>query len=114
MPTIINIPNAEILANMQSEIDALENRVDALEPVTISYTLLSSGWVNDIYTINDTKITADSIQEYLPAIDISKQQLNAIQIANVVDNGQTVGSAELKAMGTVPTIDIPIRIIFRG
>lgn len=79
-----------------------------------SYTLSASSWRNGTYTISDSLITATSNQEVLPAVGITLDQLKALQKAMLVDGGQSAGKLTLKAMGTVPTIDIPIRIIFRG
>ena len=59
-------------------------------------------------------ITGTSNQEVIPAIGITKEQLIAFQNAMIVDAGQSSGSMTLKVMGTLPKIDIPIRVIFRG
>lgn len=84
-------------------------------PSTIkSFTLTAASWSDGSYTISDTLITASSNQEVLPAIGITADQLKALQKAMLVDGGQTAGSLTLTALGTVPTIDIPIRVIFRG
>ena len=81
-----------------------------------SYTLAASSWdtTNKTYTITSDLISSTSDQEYLPAIGITDTQLKALQKANIQDNGQTSGSATLKAYGTVPSIDIPIRIKYLG
>lgn len=59
-------------------------------------------------------VTDTSIQEILPALDITKEQLEALQLANIVDGGQSKGYITLKAFGTKPTINIPIRVLLRG
>ena len=82
--------------------------------VTKNFTLSSSSWSNGSYTISDALITATSNQEVLPAVGITLDQLKALQKAMLVDGGQAVGSLTLTALGTVPTIDIPIRVICRG
>ena len=79
-----------------------------------SYTLSASSWNDGSYTISDSLITATSNQEVMPAVGITLDQLKALQTAMLVDGGQSAGKLTLKAMGTAPTIDIPIRIIFRG
>lgn len=79
-----------------------------------SYTLSASSWSDGSYTISDSLITTSSNQEVLPAVGITLDQLKALQTAMLVDGGQSAGKLTLKAMGTAPTIDIPIRIIFRG
>lgn len=82
--------------------------------VTKSFTLSASSWSSGSYTISDSLITATSNQEVLPATSITADQMKALQKANIIDSGQSAGSLKLKALGTVPTIDIPIRVIFRG
>lgn len=82
--------------------------------VTKSLTLTAASWSSGSYTISDSLITASSNQEIIPAIGITADQLKALQNAMIVDGGQSTGSLTLTALGTVPTIDIPIRVIFRG
>lgn len=82
--------------------------------VTKSFTLSASSWSNGTYTISDSLITATSNQEIIPAVGISLDQLKALQKAMLIDGGQKAGSLTLKALGTVPTIDVPIRVIYRG
>lgn len=79
-----------------------------------SFMLSASLWSIGRYTISDSMITASSNQEILPDIGITADQMKALQKANIIDSGQSAGSMTLKALGTVPSIDIPIRIIFRG
>lgn len=79
-----------------------------------SFTLSSSSWSSGTYTISDSLITASSNQEVLPATTITAAQYNALSKAQIIDGGQSAGKLTIKAMGTVPTIDIPIRVIFRG
>lgn len=82
--------------------------------VTKSITLTAASWSSGSYTISDSLITASSNQEIIPAVGITKDQYKAMSAAMIVDGGQSAGSLTLKALGEVPTIDIPIRIIFRG
>lgn len=79
-----------------------------------SFTLSASSWSSGSYTISDSLITASSNQEILPATTITAAQYNALSKAQIIDGGQSAGKLTLKALGTVPTIDIPIRVIFRG
>lgn len=81
---------------------------------TKSFTLSASSWSSGSYTISDALITATSNQEIIQALNITADQMKALQKANIIDSGQSAGSLTLKALGTVPTIDIPIRVIFRG
>lgn len=79
-----------------------------------SFTLSASSWSSGAYTISDSLITASSNQEVLPATTITAAQYNALTKAQIIDGGQSAGKLTLKALGTVPTINIPIRVIFRG
>ena len=94
----------------------VKDKADKSAPVTA--TLLAANWTGDeapyTYTLSVTGVTTTSNQEYLPALDITTEQLEALQAANIQDGGQAAGTVTLKAFGTKPTIDLPIRIIKRG
>lgn len=90
------------------------NYKSIVKSTTKSFTLSAASWSDWTQSISDSLITATSNQEVIPAIGISKEQLTAFQKAMVVDAGQEAGKLTLRVMGTLPTIDIPIRIIFRG
>lgn len=81
---------------------------------TVTATLAASSWSGGNYTLSVTGVTATSNQEILPATSITAEQLKALQGANIQDGGQSAGKIILKAFGTVPTINIPIRVIVRG
>ena len=110
--------NADNLNKIELGIEANDTAIaenkTAITSTTKNYTLSASSWSDGTYTISDALITATSNQEILPAVGITLDQLKALQTAMLVDGGQSAGSLTLKAMGTAPTIDIPIRIIFRG
>ena len=123
---------SDAAGKLQTEIDAINEAVSAnasgiaankeaiasntakLSTTTKNITLSASSWSSGSYTISDALITATSNQEILPAVGITLDQLKALQKAMLVDGGQSAGSITLTALGTVPTIDIPIRVIFRG
>lgn len=103
------------LAHLWSKIKAkLDAKADKL--ITTEATLLASGWTGDSapysYTLSVTGVTANSHQEFLPALDITAAQLTALQAANIQDGGQAEGTVTLKAFGTKPTIDLPIRVLY--
>lgn len=85
---------------------------------TVTATLLASGWVGSeapfVYTLAIAGVTATSYQELVPAVNITAEQLKALQAANITDAGQAAGTMTLKAYGKVPTVDIPIRVIKEG
>lgn len=94
----------------------VKDKANKSAPVTA--TLLAANWTGDSapysYTLSVAGVTASSNQEYLPALGITTEQLEALQGANIQDDGQAAGVVTLKAFGTKPTIDLPIRIIKRG
>ena len=47
-------------------------------------------------------------------MNITAEQMEALSGAIIVDGGQSTGSMILKALGDVPTVDVPIRVIYRG
>ena len=85
---------------------------------TVAATLLAASWTGSeapfVYTLAIAGVTATSYQELLPAVNITAEQLKALQAANITDGGQAAGSMTLKAYGKVPTVDIPIRVIKEG
>ena len=95
--------------------DKLKEKTEAaLSSTTKEVTLSASSWNEGTYTINDSLITETSNQEIIPDVGITSDQYTALCAAQLVDGGQTTGSLTLTALGTVPTIDIPVRIIYRG
>ena len=76
--------------------------------------LLASGWANGIYRLESNLFTATSNQDIIPEVNIDPTELEAMQGANIQDAGQGAGYIDLKAYGDVPSIDIHIRILFRG
>lgn len=78
----------------------------------IDLTLAASEWVNDTYTIYDSRITANSYQYITPVPYIDANKLTILQMANLQDYGQTAGSLTMKAYGQVPTEDLTVRLIF--
>lgn len=110
--------NTEAIAENKTAItentEAIAETKTAITSTTKSYTLSASSWSSGRYTISDALITATSNQEIIPAVGITSDQYTALCAAQLVDGGQTTGSLALTALGAVPTIDIPVRIIYRG
>lgn len=105
----------EAVATEQTRAEAAEkNLADNMKSTTMDLKLWAETWNNGTYTITSELITSTSNQEIIPAIGITAEQYKAMGAAMIVDGGQSAGSLTLKALGTVPTIDIPIRVIFRG
>lgn len=78
-------------------------------------TLAAASWVGTNYTITNAEIGANSIVELLPAAsaNITNDEIEALQNANIQDGGQSIGSITLVARGDVPQIDVPVRLIIR-
>lgn len=85
---------------------------------TVTATLLASGWTGSeapfVYTLAIAGVTATSYQELVPAVNITAEQLKALQAANITDAGQAADTMTLKAYGKKPAVDIPIRVIKEG
>lgn len=86
--------------------------------VAVSTTLLAASWTGEeapyLYTLAVSGVTLTSNQEILPPVDVTQEQLDAMQMANIQDGGQQAGKIVLKAWGVKPTVDLPIRVIVRG
>jgi hypothetical protein len=82
--------------------------------ITNNVTLSSGSWTTDgTYSISNSYVYSNSIVEIAPRSDITATQLKALQKANIIDGGMTSGTIKLKAMGMIPTVDIPIVTIVR-
>ena len=98
---------------------ATENYVDGKlsektdKSTSVNITLTSTNWSSGIYTYTNSAITATNIIELYPASTITSTQFEALQSANIIGGTQSAGSIQLKAMGDVPTIDIPIVLTIR-
>ncbi len=96
---------------------------DALSPAALlaagksalqTATLYAASWSDDAYALSVSGVAANSAVELLPGLDITEDQLDALQSANLQDGGQSAGSITLKAFGDIPSIDLPVRLIVRG
>ena len=106
---------AEAVTTEQTRAEAAEKTItDSISSTIVSTTLYAATWNNGTYTITNDLITATSNQEIIPGVGITVEQYKAMGAAMIVDNGQTPGSMSFKALGKVPTIDVPIRVIYRG
>ena len=96
-----------------SAVDGLEEEYSK-KSSSITATLAAASWSNGSYTLTVNGVTATSVQEILPGASITSAELKALQKANIQDGGQSENKIVLKAFGTVPSLDIPIRVILRG
>lgn len=88
--------------------------INSIPSTTVNMTLYAETWNAGTYTITNDLITSTSNQEIVTAVGITADQYQALSAAMIVDGGQSAGSLTLKALGTAPTIDVPIRVIYRG
>ena len=105
---------AAVTAEKERAEAAEQNIANSIPSTAISTRLYAETWSSGTYTLTNDMITSTSNQEIIPAVGITSDQYTALCAAQLVDGGQSAGSLTLKALGTVPTIDIPIRVIFRG
>lgn len=106
--------DADAIAKLSEQIKNATQEGAAKKAEYETITLLASGWVDGVYTIEDSRITETSEQDYsIPSTD-TEAQIIMIQRANIQDAGQSAGQAKLKAWGEVPTADLPVTVIFRG
>lgn len=104
--------NAWFAGDVQSETGGkLSEKTD--KSTSVSVTLTSTNWSSGVYTYSNSAITATNIIELYPASTITSTQFEALQSANIIGGTQSAGSIQLKAMGDVPTIDIPIVLVIR-
>lgn len=115
--TIQGILDEDTAGNLLAMIEDLQ---DKMESPIVTITIESTDWVDGVYTLSDSRITATSNQEFLPPIYDATEgtgntaEIEALQSANLQDGGQSTGQAKIICMGDVPTITIHLRVIFRG
>ena len=112
--TIKGILGEDEARNLLNLIQQNTESIEANTPVTKTITIATSAWSSGVYTLKDPLITATSIQEWcLPEFNGSNQaEIEALQKANIVGYGQSVGQAKIKCLEDVPTITVHIVVIF--
>lgn len=117
LQTMKDIPPEDAAAYLQNQInDILSDKSD--KSALTATTLSASGWTGTdapyTQTISVAGVTTTSANEILPGAEITADQLEALQTANIQDGGQAEGSLTLLAYGDKPDIDLPVRVIVRG
>lgn len=95
----------ESIANVEAKI----NRYTLVETY-----LYADGWNGNVYNMTVNGVTESSVQDISFGKNITKEEMKAAQKANIVDGGQSANTIVLIAYGTVPTIDIPVRVLIKG
>ena len=80
---------------------------------TTSITIQATGWSVGAYSISNESITANSLVYLSPANTTTKAMYDAMAAAEIIVF-PAAGSVVLKALGTVPTIDIISDIVTVG
>lgn len=112
-PATVESMTAKIDAATKAANDA-KAATEKAAVVTKQITLTSEGWVDRVYTIEDELITATSDQDIDIPVSDTDVQAKVLQKANIRRAGQEAGKMKIRAMGTVPTVDIPVEVTFRG
>ena len=87
----------------------------SVKSTDVTTTLLASDWNSNRYVWNNSNIvSATQIIELAPAENITKEQLEALQYANIIGTAQAAGRITLTAYGEIPTMDIPVHFVIRG
>jgi hypothetical protein len=71
-----------------------------------------SSW-DTTMTLSNDAITETCPIELLPGVDITRDQLKALQAALIVGSTQEVGKLTYKCLGTIPSVSIPVTFIIR-
>ena len=98
-----------IESNIQDQLDNKSNL-----SIKVDASLTASNWNSTNYIFSNQNITATNIVELIPSTTITTEEYEALQDAQIIGGAQAVGSITLKAMGAVPTINIPVIFIIRG
>lgn len=97
--------------------DRFIGQADSVADITKYVVLNHSNWSSGIYTIDIQEsgwLSEASTQEVFPSASITKEQLIAYQKAMIIGTNEFSGTTfTIKALGEVPTIDIPVQVLVR-
>jgi len=104
--------------NSISENKLKDEVINKINSALIEKTLLATEWTGTeipyTYDLSVEGVTSTSIQEIIPGISISIEELSILCNSNIHDAGQSIDNITLKCFSEKPEIDLPIRIILRG
>lgn len=108
---------AQSLSSAQ-QTQARNNLNSPANPTKTTATLAVANWSGTeapyLYTLTVTGVTATNTVVLYPDPNITQEQLEALQAANIIGSSQAANSLTLKAFGDKPEIAIPIGIIVGG
>lgn len=113
---VIASANLETPSGAQKKVDALKLYTDgllaqkALKPIVKKVTLYASNWSGNTNTLAFAEVTANSIQHVSVDSTATQEQAEAFNSASIMDGGQSAGNMILKALGDIPTVNIPITV----
>lgn len=119
--TYDNTTSEFVADDVQGAIDEIDTSVDslnAMKAIVKGYTLSATGWdTNNTYTITDSLITTGTnastqIIGY-PSEQYSDEMYEVLAAANIRVASVATGEIRLKAMGSVPSINLLITITYR-
>jgi hypothetical protein len=97
--------------NVQDALTELAEHQSTTTTTEKTITLYATNWTNGTYQLQDSSIKSNS-NVYINVPDgITKEQYDAIAYANIVSVGQSNGYVILSSLRTVPTINVPIRLV---
>lgn len=105
---------------VQSAIDGttagnLSNRIKSPQAtITLTASLWQGSEAPFTFRVHLSGVTATSNQDVTFTPDATKEQIKALQIANIVGGEQGTGYFVLRAFGKKPTIDVPLIVVRRG
>ena len=97
------------LATATATTEAKINKYNMVETI-----LYASEWQDNKYNLTVNGVTTTSVQDISFGLNITEEQIKAAQKANVIDGGQGINLITLIALGIVPTVDIPVRVLIKG
>lgn len=106
-PSYSSVTRYEVKSNAWTK-DADVGAMPCSQPTSVEYTMLASGWSNSEYSFESEYGVAYNI-DIEPSSACTEEQLSAWSEAKMC---AVFDSNVVKAMGTVPTIDIPIILTY--
>lgn len=102
------------IPTIPTEISSLNNDAGYVKTSTSNVTLSSASWNSSAITVSLASATATSTIKISPSSGMTSTQYDAFVAAKIIPGTQSAGSFILTALGTVPTVDIPVQVTIWG